>query len=240
MEYLSKVLKLKTQFKSKEKIFPNVHCKGVDDYFELPKSKREKFGIYLTPYALPSEILDKEKKGWSSWSKIIRKKYPVQGWIREWFFSYDNPLYRFIRITSMKFNSFYYNIKRFFKPCSPRFFKSWRRWEYMDKVEAIQIVNFAMIQDFWHDEINRDYVDWESDTAHKIFYEWIKSAISWIEVERQICENRLSEAYNIAHKKNTKNYYEKYSEVHEIEKLIDEKDEQILIDMIKYRKFFWT
>lgn len=241
VDFLSKVLNVNSKFISKKRFFPYVSVSTVEDYFSLNKKEREKFFIYLKPFSLPCDLFDHgSEKGWRFWSKQIRKEYPIQGWFREFFLSYDNPIYSFFMINCRKLTNFFYSIKRFFNPCSPRFFKSWRRWEYLDKVEAIRIVNFAMIQDFWHDEVNNGFVNWESDTPHKVFYEWIKSAISWIEVERSICENRKDAGYNIASELKDQPYEIRYSEVNKWEDVIKQKDQDILIDMIKYRDFFWT
>lgn len=224
--------------KTIKKLFPNVKVHDVDEYFALSKNQREKWGIYLMPYALPAEFIDPNVKGWAKWSKQIRIEYPIQGWIREWFLSLDNPIYHFIRMRIMKFQDIKFAIKNFFNPGGKRWRKSWPRHKWIDISEVIRESNFALIQDFWHDEVNKNRIEWDSDTGHAEFYKWIKNAIAYIEIERKILEERIQAEYDKVDRK--KSYEENYGELQRIEKQIEDSDTYHLNEMVKYRRFFWT
>lgn len=224
-----------------KKIFPHAKVMDIEMYFALPLNERQKYGVYLKPYALPMDFFNENGKGWESFSKEIRKHYPIQGWIREWFLSFDNPLYKFIRLRIMSLSYLKYNIKRFFNPDGKRWRKSWPRHEYRDICDVIVDSNFALIQDFWHEEILNGWVDWETTPQHKEFHDWLKSAIFWIESARVIADHQREEQLKtINHTDKSLSYDEKYKKVEDIEKYIKETDNKILYDMVKYREYFWS
>lgn len=226
-------------------LFPYVKVYGVDEYFALPKEKREKWGIYLKPTTLLVEDLfgdtwDDLKnapklKGWKMFSKQIRKEYPVQGFIREWLFSISNPIYALFVIIKRRISDVYYNVKRFFKPCCPRFRKAFPRWKYIDICDATIDVNLAFILDFWYEEVvNTNHIDWWNNDVQNDFYNWLKNTVNYIEVERK---NILRELENAHHIKSCDKYNE---HLNKFESMLNEKDENTIIEFIKRRKFFWT
>ena len=216
-----------------KRFLPTVNVSSIDAYFALPKKQRQKWGLYLSPYALPfdADYLKSKsgERGWRAWSEMIRKQYPIQGFVREWLLSYDNPVYCFFGVTNRKINETKYKIKRLIKPICPRWRASCKRHEYMDVSDIIVSSNFALIQDFWYEEMLKGWVDWNATDHHKEFYNWILSALTWIEVERPILQNRID---NI-----TAN---DFSLIDEMEQLLRDRDEQILVEMIKHRRMFWT
>lgn len=149
-------------------------------------------------------------------------------------------------------------IKPIFKPCHQRIRKSIpRTWK--DISHLLVDVNFEMIKAFYEEEYKKGIVDWGSDAWHKEFAEWLESAYNYIIVERPQLEKDLSNAYpsisliermeETFDEKGNKCYtlkddgipYEvKYAEVNRIEKLIDEKDTDVLTQFIKRRDFLWT
>lgn len=236
-------LSLKYFLKNKwSDIFPYVEVSTATEYFLLPKNKREKFGIYLLPSSLPSELFHPETDGWRNFNKVIRKEYPIQGWFREWFLSIDSPIYWIIYKTSRLIKDYYRNIKRFFKPSHPRFRKAYPRHKWHDLTEAIVDINFALILDFWHEEIGADIVNWDATVNHSKFYNWIKDAVYWIERARPEALKQLDNELTIAHnnKNNLLSYEQRYGKHNRLEKYIDETDNEILKKMIDYRGFFWT
>jgi len=227
--------------------FPHVKTHDVDEYFAMPKSERQKWGIYLKPLALPCEMFerDENKKGWDYFDKKIREEYPIQGWFREWFLSIDNPVYWFINRNWRTMRDIKYNIKHFISPCHPRFRKAYPRHKWQDLSHAMVDINFAIIQDFYYEEIKRDIVNWESTEDHKAFREWIEKAIYWIEKARPQAEKDIQEEYTkISEEKRNRNkdltYDDIYGKINAIEKQIDETDTIILKEMIEKRGFFWT
>jgi hypothetical protein len=233
---------LKTKIYNKiYKTFPYVQVHDVNEYFNLDKSKREKFGIYLKPHSLPCDFLEDDKLGWREFDRRIKHLYPIQGWFREWFLSSDNAVYWFFYKLNRNIRDIKNNIRRFFRPSHPRFRKAYPRHKWHDLKEAIVDINFALIQDFYHEEISKDFVNWDCTEEHKAFRAWIEDAIFWIEKAEPQAQKDLDTAFKNVDKKN-KNlpYEEKYAEVNRIEKTIEETNTRILKEMIEHRGFFWT
>jgi len=154
---------------------------------------------------------------------------------------------------------YYDHIKPIFKPRHTRIRKSIPR-NWSDICTLIENVNFEMIKSFYEDEYIKGYVDWEADKYHKEFSEWLKKAYKYIIEIRPKLEIDLQNAYPpslpldemfkpFIDENGRKMYkmvddgvpYEKkYAEVNRIENLIDDNDTEILIQMIKFRKYFWT
>ena len=203
---------------------------SVSEYFALPKSERQRYGIYIKPYALPMSLMDDTIEGWNAFSKQIRQEYPVQGFIREWLFTYDNPVYRWFGRNYQRINRLKWNIKRFISPCDPRFRKAYKRWEYKDTCNLIVDVNFALILDFYYEEVVDGHVNWHSDDKHKKFYEWLLSAVNWIETHRAKLYADIDALYST----------HDYKKIDKLEEMITATDKEYLKDMIDYKEYFWT
>ena len=214
----------------------------VEDYFKLPKKEREMWGIYRMPLALPWNLLDDTQDGWEQWKVESCKQYPIQGFIRERFFSFENPVYTFYYTAKRHINDCYYNIKRFINPCCKRFRNAYPRHAYQDISYTIPKVNFALVLDFWHDEVIDGFVDWEANEAHKEFYTWLKNAVHYIEVERINIQNEIDREHSKAYenRKLKLSYEELYGKVNELEKLLERKDTEFLVEIVKRREWFWT
>lgn len=156
--------------------------------------------------------------------------------------------------------SFYYDhIRTIFAPHHSRLRKSIPR-QWNDLTEIIVNVNFEIIKSFYEDEMVGGFVDWDASLPHRKFKKWIESAYQYITSERPKLQKDLDAAYpdlddTLIHRKigydenglrvtkieNTdKTYEELYGEVDRIEQLIDKKDSQYIIEMVKFRKYFWT
>lgn len=231
-----------------EKIFkrqddPNryVQVHDVKEYFKLPKEQREKFGFwYKKPVALPGLFDDEENNisGWGAFSKEIRKEYPVQGWFREWCFDFKNPVYAFCSIKRARLKDKWYEFKCFFNPKHKVIRKAIPR-TWTDVSSLIIGVNFAMIRDFYYNEVVDGIVDWQSDENHKKFFDWLTVSVLYIDAERPKLEKQLENSYPETKDKNL-TYEELYSEVIRLEALIKEKDTALLKEMVDKREFFWT
>ncbi len=226
----------------KPSMFPCARAGSIEEYFNLPKAEREKWGIYLKPHSLPCDLFDEDAKGWGEFHKQIRKHYPIQGWIREWLWSYDNPVYAFIKHRISDVRDIKNNIRRFFRPSHPRFRKAYPRHVWMDITNAVVEVNFAMLQDFWHEEVYPEgFVDWHADPKTEEVYQWMQKAINWIEKVKPELEKKAADALSAAHKNRGEGSYEEiYGEHDKLEKMIDDGDTDILNKMIQYRAYFWT
>jgi hypothetical protein len=247
----AKIIKTLTKRLEGSKILPYIKVNSVDDYFNLPSSERERWGLYRRPFALPCEWLETrmgkksgdlkpEKRGWASWREQIKREYPVQWFLREWCFSYENPIYAFIKGVYFDYTEKKYAIKRFIKPFYPRFRKSMPRHKYIDVCEALKRVNFALILDFWHDEMSSGTVDWEDNAQHKNFYKRVEALVKYIEVERPALEKKADDALTLATNKKTGTYEQRYSKYNAIEAKIAQKDTDLLVWAMQNREMFWT
>ncbi len=132
-------------------------------------------------------------------------------------------------------NDFTWDVYRYFKPCHQEIRKSIpNRWT--DITELIRIVNFEFLKSYHDHEMHN--IEWNSDEYHRNFRDWINQAYVYITVERPKLEDDLSNAYPSFGSKGT--YEEKYGEVNRLEALIEQKDTEILVDIVKKRAWFWS
>ena len=229
--------------------YVNVH--SVQDYFNLPKQERERFGLYRKPFALPCEWLQTrtgakigtikpEKQGWATWEAEIRRRYPAQWFLREWCFSWENPVYAFFKGLYFDYREKKYAVKRFINPFYPRFRKSMPRHQYSDVCEVLRKANFALLLDFWYDEMVDGIVDWNDNTNHKNFFKGVKAAVKYIEIDRPALEKRADDALTVATKKIRGTFEQRYGRHDALERKIDQKDTELLIWIMQNREMFWT
>lgn len=226
---------------------PHVQCRSVDEYFNLSRKEREWHGLYRKPFGLPLEGFSAEgEKGWKSFYEEIKKEYPFQYFLREWLPTCDNPVvFAFKKFIQWPWRDFSRSVRLFFKPC----YKRWRsvlpRWEYSDAQHLIVEGNFAILRDFYHEEVVDGIVDWDYDELHKNFKDKLQEYVKWVEEDRKVLDEKLSEELSKA----TKNkifvdkkldYIETYKSYHELEKEIKEKETEILKWMIDNRELFWS
>jgi hypothetical protein len=219
----------------------HVSVNSVDEYFALPTNEREHWGLYRKPYALPMDkLLGGNLRGWDAWEKQIKSQYPVQWFFREWFTSYKNPVYSFIMGFYYNYTELKYAIKRFIKPFYPRFRKAFPRHKYSDVSEVLRNVNFALLLDFWYEEMVDGVVNWNSNQTHKKFYRDVKNAVKYIEVERPALEKKSTDELlkTISKKKGT--FDERYAKYDALEEKINQKDRELLVWMMQQREMFWT
>jgi hypothetical protein len=218
-----------------------VKARSIEEYFALPKNQRQKWGFwYLKPLALPWDGLhdNESKNGWSEFSRQIRKQYPIQGFFREWFFDYDNPVYSFIMVKKMQLNDFWYGVKCFFKPSHPIIRKALPK-KWCDITSLLIDVNLAMIEQFYI-EASESFIDWESDDKHINFYSELKKANKYIKETRPKLLKRIDRGYEFAQNNKDLDYNAKYSTVNYTEKFIDSFDKKYIKWAIDNKDFFWT
>lgn len=228
----------KLKFPSKKVLSsPRGKVSTSEEYFALPVEQREKNGFYLSPVALKVNFSSKTSGEWcSEWDvfrKEIRKRYPIQWFFREWFPSYDNPIYALYRHICWKYKDIKFAIKNFIKPSFPRWRKTLPRHKFSDLTWLVIESNLNLLLDFWHEEVVDGFVNWQSDESHKKFYKELKSYVNWIEKTR---EDLIKKA-NKTLLSSSKNKYKKYEE---IEEQIDEKEKEIVKWMVDNKTFLWT
>lgn len=234
---MTKLQKILEELKSPKK---HVNAHTIEEYFAFPKEEREQWGFwYKTPIALPCLFEEVSEDGWDEFYRRIRKEYPIQGWVREWLLSLDNPVYAFIFFTKRRLVDFWYKrIVCLFNPRHKTLRKALPR-TWMDTCSLIVDLNFAMIVEFYHDEVVDGHVEWNSDSRHKKFYNWLVSAVKYIETEKKDLEKLLDDSYPSKEQRRLP-YEEAYKEVNRLEKQIKDSDSKILKEMITFRDFFWT
>ena len=154
---------------------------------------------------------------------------------------------------------YYDKIKPIIKPKHCRIRKSIPR-QWCDITSLIVNVNFEFIKAFYEDEYVDGVVDWTATEQHKEFAEWLEGAYKYIDKERPLLEQQKENSYPkspsiddmfepfvddngrkmFKMKDDGIPYDVKYGEVNRLEKLIDEKDTEILTQLIKRRDYFWT
>ncbi len=222
---------------------PSIKVSCVDEYFALPKSEREWFGFYKLPVALPWELIPNRpnERGWDSFYEQISKEYPIQYFFRRWCFSADNPIFWVYRMYLWwPLRNFYYATKRWCKPLHPRWRACLPRHEYCDISELIARSNYALIQDFYWEEMVDGFVDWDGDDQHKEFYKQIKGYVEWIEKNLPKLKEDCSNALIKASESKETDYKTKYAEFNRLEKVIYDKETEILEWLANNRGFFWT
>lgn len=238
------VKSLKKRLNSKF-FLPKDICNSVykfEDYKALPKEQREKHGLYLMPFGLQIDLKEfgvKRKTEWDLFYDYIRQEYPIQWFFRYWITSWNNPVYRVLKIIYMNYQDIKYTIKRFIKPFFPRWRASCKRHQYTDITELSVKSNFALILDYWHEEVSKDLVNWNADSHSKQFYKELKSAVKYIENDRKTLEDRADKELSKATKR--KGTYEvRYKKYNQLEEDIKNKDTETLIWFINNRNYFWT
>lgn len=173
---------------------------------------------------------------WLKWEKETKKKYPIQFFIRE-----ELPsLFR--KKIVYKVNNFYWYLHNLFFPNNKYVRNSIPR-EYTDSSELIIKVNFAIIKSF-KEEADKSLVDWDSTVSSKEFKSWLNDSYEWIVSLREKMLKESVESYPDAPleilSEGRSDFESLYSRSNSIEKLIQDTDNQILINLVKYRNFMWT
>lgn len=164
-------------------------------------------------------------------------------------------------ILPYRWNMWYYDtLKPIFKPKNSRLRKAIPR-QWRDVSCLIVDVNFEFIKAFYEDEYLDGVVDWNDTEHHKEFAEWLDKSYLYITKERPELEKEKENSYpktsvdffnsfekivddqgrTLYQMKDDGIPYDvKYKEVNRLEKLIEERDTEILTQIIKRREYFWT
>ena len=132
-------------------------------------------------------------------------------------------------------NNFVWDVYRYFKPCHQQIRKAIPN-RFTDICKLIRDVNFEFVKSFHDNEM--DIIDWDADNHHKDFRDWINKSYDYITIERPELQDQLSKSYPPPRAKGS--YEEKYAEVIRLESLIETKDTELLLEIIKRRQMFWS
>ena len=170
---------------------------------------------------------------WAEWEQQMKRDYPVQYFVREFFSDCKYTIRNFCRDIK-------YAIKCFLKPYHSDIRKAIPR-KWADVSNLIVDVNFAMILSF-KNEADESCVDWDYGD-HRKFKNWLDAAAKWIQEDRPAIQKQRDDAYPPHplpdHMRNW-NYEQLYGEVNKLEKIIDETDSAIIKQMVDYRDYMWT
>ena len=163
-------------------------------------------------------------------------------------------------ILPYSWNMWYYDkLRPVFAPKHSRLRKAIPK-QWVDITGLIIDVNFEFIKCFYEDEFIDGVVDWSATEQHSEFALWLEESYLYITKERPELEKQKEDSYpkmasfdklfeEIVDENGKKLYqfkddgipYDiKYGEVNRLDKLIEEKDTDILIQIIKRRDYFWT
>jgi hypothetical protein len=178
--------------------------------------------------------------------KINTDKLPDNWlWKIRWKLFNKFGLWKLTDILPYSWRDFYWSkIRTIFKPAHKRIRKCIPRdWRDLDYI--IESVNFEVLKSFYEDEFLKDIVDWSSTPNHKEFAKWLKGAYKYITIERPLLQKKMDEAYPesvgfINNRMSKKSYKELYGKVDKYESLIEKKDTELMIEIIKRRRWFWT
>ena len=185
--------------------------------------------LYTTPSSATME-------GWDKWRAKVKKEYPIQYFIRD---KFEDIEYWFIS----RYKRIRYWVKTTLRPENSRI-RAAVPIRGSDLCAIITEMNFALILQF-KEEADKSIVDWDAHETHKEFKDWLDRAALWITEGRPNLEKELQRAYpetsiNDILTVDLNQVKDLYSEVYRLEDLIAQTDENIIIQMVKYRGHFWT
>jgi hypothetical protein len=185
--------------------------------------------LYTVPF---SDTLE----GWDSWRDKVKKEHPIQYFIRD---TVEDIEYTIVH----RYYSIKYWVRTFLFPENKRI-RAAIPVRGHDVTSIISAMNFAAILQY-KEEADKSKVDWHAHESHKEFKDWLDRAAAWITEGKLNLEKELDKAYPSISIRDINNldqevFQDMYKEVHRLEDLIKQTDENILIQMIKYRDYFWT
>lgn len=124
---------------------------------------------------------------------------------------------------------FYYEkIKTIWKPQHTRIRKAVPRY-WWDLDHVLQVVNFEIIKSFYEDEYSAGIVDWEGTGGNALeFTKWLEEAYTYITTYRKVLEKQIDNAYP------------NYNKLEKLEQEMEDKDTEVLINLVKWRRHMWT
>jgi hypothetical protein len=184
-------------------------------------------------YSVP---LYETMEGWDIWRDKVKKEHPIQYFVRD---KLESIEYGFMR----RYRSFRYLLRTTLFP-ENKLIRDSIPVRDQDICSTIIKMNFAAILQF-KEEADNSHVDWEARQCDKEFKEWLDRAVAWINEGKSKLEDEAVKAHPSINfsdilKLDPANAQNLYKEVYRIEELIKQTDEAILVQLIKYRDYFWT
>lgn len=186
--------------------------------------------MYTVPF---SQTLE----GWDAWRKKVREEHPIQYRIRECIEDMEHIFIRRCRQLKYSLRTLFFPENELIRKAIPA--------RGCDVTHLITVMNFAAILQF-KKEADESHVDWNGTEEHREFKNWLDLAVVWIKEGKANLEKKLDEAYpdlDLIRSVPTlgkEQIKDLYKEVQRLEELIKQTDENILVQMMKYRDYFWT
>ena len=226
------------------KFIPTIHVNSIEEYFALPKKERTWHGLYQSPISLPFVWEDGGGFGWDKFYQELKKEFPVQYFFRYWLTSFDNPLvhwcYQYLIWPYQNFKNTWSN---FWNPCCPRWRKVLPKTQYSDISNLIVDSNFALLKDFYYEEVLNSFIDWDSTEKLKTFRNDLEKHIYWLEEESKKNDEEISNLIQQAYTggKTPKDKFQTLTKkIHDLEDKKEKNIDKILKWMITNREYFWT
>lgn len=224
--------------------------KKASKTFEIPLHKNpSKFVLAFYPWrenapmALPLG-------GWEKWRDKMAEKYPVRYFF---FYTIPNSVGDFFRYNIVRplhdakwalMHRFY--PKHQYHILKPRSLKP----GYYDSDTRILHACMDELSEFVEWNKRNDWIDWSGDDKHKRAYSEMKAIYKWWNKDRATMEEKSGEMLRRWHDaynkdggfdgKRTKKTKKLSDEHHRLEDLIVSTDEEMLIRLMKIRRFMWT
>jgi hypothetical protein len=194
-----------------------------------------------TPEALPMWP-DENGKGetWPAWDKRMKAAYPVRFWLsktlpiilarakrRYW----STPLY-WLRTHT-------YNRYHMIDIRNPR---NGYKWGWFDRSEGLLFAAFAMLSDFVEKEYP-GYVDWDYDEDIRAARDEILALYKWWKIDRKIehdADDKLTSEIYAGGFDGTRPSDIDHQRAMKSEKVLEDKDQEMFIRLVKIRRAMWT
>jgi len=198
----------------------------TEEWLKLPRKERvpRKWywptGWYKAPFVMMMN-------DWHNWEKHIKKKYPIQHWLRENFQYTFRHYYRTIK----RLKCYIINPRR-------RMRNAVFTVQYMDLVELVPRFHFQAIVEFVEVEKTFEVTDWSEESMTEKGKK-LKELYNYVKYERPFLLEKLDMAYEqveIA----TEYDPNRYNETDAINKEIKNKDTELCIWVVQNRDLLWT
>lgn len=113
-----------------------------------------------------------------------------------------------------------------------------RSWS--DKSELLPEVVFAFLTDYVDGEKCFEVIEWGKHEGEPDYEAIIKESYDWIKVGRPKLQKAIEEESEVAYRSKSKDYQEKYGKLESLEKELQDKDTEVMADIIKIRGVLWT
>jgi hypothetical protein len=208
----------------------SLHVATAEEYINMPRHQRVMWGFwYVHCYITGGRVIFGSKKELAKLETFLKTHYPIQWFLRE-------VVYWKVRIAYTKANDY---IRHSINPrqrwLTKQIPKCW-----VDKVNLIPDLNFAMVVHFVEGEEALDVTDWDGTSEkHSQFAKELKDCYDYIKVRRPDLQKQLDNSYP-NEETMTGDYHVDYAEHTRLEVLLNKEDTKYLVWIVTNRDYFWA